>query len=107
MKTEEKSNKITAIPELLDLLMVKGSMIMIDAMESQKEIAKVIRNKKADYVLAVKKNQPTLYANIKDYFDTALTNKTGNFTAESVAEYDKDHDRIENVSSIIVKISAG
>lgn len=95
VKTEEKSNEITAIPELLDLLMVKGSVITIDAMGTQKEIAKTIRNKKADYVLAVKENQPTLYADIKDYFETALTDKTGDFTAESVAEYDKGHGRIE------------
>lgn len=65
-------------------------------MKTQKEIAKAIRNKKADYVLAVKKNQPTLYINIKDYFDTALIDKTGDFTAESVAEYNKGYDRIEN-----------
>lgn len=60
VKTEEKSNEITAIPELLDLLYLEGCVVTIDAMGCQTKIAKKIRKKKADYVLSVKGNQETL-----------------------------------------------
>jgi predicted transposase YbfD/YdcC len=65
----EKSNEITAIPKLLDLLDIRGATVSIDAMGCQKEIAASIRKKGADYVLAVKENQPALYHDIKDYFE--------------------------------------
>ena len=58
---DEKSNEITAIPELLGLLDVSGALVTIDAMGCQKEIAAQIRQGGGDYVLAVKQNQPTLY----------------------------------------------
>jgi predicted transposase YbfD/YdcC len=67
--TEEKSNEITAVPKLLDRLDVKGDVITADAMSCQKEIVKKIREKEADYILAVKENQKTLYNDIKDYFE--------------------------------------
>lgn len=86
VKTEEKSNEITAIPELLDLLVVEGYVVTIDAMGTQKDIAKKISEKKAEYVLAVKENQPTLYKDIQDYFETALEDKTGDFEAEKDIE---------------------
>ena len=66
--TEEKSNEITAIPELLDKVQIKGQIVTIDAMGTQKEIAKKIKNKRADYVLAVKGNQKVLHEEIKEYF---------------------------------------
>jgi predicted transposase YbfD/YdcC len=69
VKTEEKSNEITAIPQLLKLLDIKRTIITIDAMGCQTEIAKEIVKKKADYVLAVKGNQPTLYEDIVLYFE--------------------------------------
>ena len=69
VKTEEKSNEITAIPQLLKLLDIKGHIITIDAMGCQTDIAKVIVNKKAEYVLAVKGNQPILYEDIRLYFE--------------------------------------
>ena len=64
----EKSNEITAIPKLLDLLEVAGAVVTIDAMGCQTEIAEKIVEKKADYVLAVKGNQPTLHEGIIDFF---------------------------------------
>src|SRR3954453_8174527 len=64
----EKSNEITAIPELLELLELAGAVVTIDAMGCQTEIAEKIVAKKADYVLAVKGNQPTLHAGIMDFF---------------------------------------
>ncbi len=60
VKTAEKSNEITAIPELLDMINVENSIVTIDAMGCQQEIAKKIVDKKADYVLALKDNQPNL-----------------------------------------------
>jgi hypothetical protein len=59
IKTDEKSNEITAIPELLDMIDVTGSTVTIDAMGCQQEIAKKIVKKGADYVLSLKENQPT------------------------------------------------
>lgn len=65
---EEKSNEITAIPELLDKLQIKGQIITIDAMGTQTAIAEKIKTKRADYVLALKGNQKSLYEDIKEYF---------------------------------------
>ena len=68
VKVDEKSNEITAVPELLKLLYLKGCIVTIDAMGTQKEIARQIREKEADYVLALKDNQPTLYAEVEGIF---------------------------------------
>ena len=65
---EEKSNEITAIPQLLEKIQIKGQIVTIDAMGTQKEIAEKIRQKRADYVLAVKGNQGSLYEELKVYF---------------------------------------
>ncbi len=66
---DEKSNEITAIPKLLELIDVKGSTVTIDAMGCQTDIAEKIRKEKGHYVLAVKENHKTLYHDIKDYFE--------------------------------------
>ena len=66
--TDEKSNEITAIPELLDILSVAGHIVTIDAMGTQVAIAEKIRERGGDYVLAVKENQPTLYEDIRLFF---------------------------------------
>ena len=65
---QEKSNEITAIPKLLDDLNIKGQVVTIDAMGTQTDIATKIRGKKADYVLALKRNQETLHDDVKLYF---------------------------------------
>jgi hypothetical protein len=67
-KVYSKSNEITAIPKLLDLLEVKGCLITIDAMGCQKKIAQKIIDKGADYLLAVKGNQGMLEQAFDDYF---------------------------------------
>lgn len=72
LATEEKSNEITAIPELLDILDVKGSTVIIDAMGCQKQIATKICEKKADYVLGLKGNQAALLSDVKLYFETEV-----------------------------------
>jgi len=71
-RVKDKSNEITAIPELLDCLNVKGHIITIDAMGTQIEIAKKIRKKRADYVLALKGNQSNLHDDVKLYFEDAM-----------------------------------
>ncbi len=65
----EKSNEITAIPELLELIDIYGDIVTIDAMGCQTAIAEKIRKEGADYVLALKDNQPTLHEDVADYFD--------------------------------------
>ncbi|CAH9059909.1 hypothetical protein PSECIP111951_02164 [Pseudoalteromonas holothuriae] len=72
LKTEEKSNEITAIPELLDLLELKGHLVTIDAMGCQTKIANNIIAKGADYLFAVKGNQGTLHNAIKQAFNGEL-----------------------------------
>jgi predicted transposase YbfD/YdcC len=66
---EEKSNEITAIPELLGVLELSGAIVTIDAMGCQKEIAAKVRQRGGDYVLAVKPNQPTLYEQVREAID--------------------------------------
>jgi predicted transposase YbfD/YdcC len=67
-KTDAKSNEITAIPELLRVLELSGTTVTIDAMGCQKSIASQIVEQDGDYILAVKENQPTLLADVKDSF---------------------------------------
>jgi predicted transposase YbfD/YdcC len=69
LTTEEESNEIKAVPKLLDSLDVRGDVVTADGMSCQKEIAKKIGEKEADYVLAVKENQKGLYEDSKDYFE--------------------------------------
>src|SRR5699024_207424 len=64
-----KSNEITAIPELLEKIQIKGQVVTIDAMGTQTAIAEKIRKKRAEYVLALKKNQGILYEEVSLYFD--------------------------------------
>lgn len=72
-RVDEKSNEITAIPELLEMLNIKGHIITTDAMGTQIEIVKLIRKKHADYVLALKANQTGMYDDVSRYFqDTEL-----------------------------------
>lgn len=67
-KVEEKSNEITAIPQLLETLFLKGTIVTIDAMGCQKKIAQKIRSKDADYMLALKGNHGDLSYDVRVYF---------------------------------------
>ena len=92
---DEKSNEITAIPKLLKMLEISGSLVTIDAMGCQTTIAKTIIDSNADYVLAVKKNQPTLYDGISWFF---LMKREQNFAGVRVSRhetYEKGHGREE------------
>lgn len=70
--TDEKSNEITAVPKLLEMLQLKGCIVTLDAMGCQKEIAGRIVAQGADYVLQVKANQPQLHMELEAYFAQAL-----------------------------------
>jgi len=86
----EKSKKITAIPELLELVDVKGSIVTADAMSRQKEIVRKLHEKKADDVIALKGNQTTLLEDAALYFEAFGSTLPMTHTLE------KDHGRIEN-----------
>jgi predicted transposase YbfD/YdcC len=72
VKTDDKSNEITALPDLLALLDLSGALVSIDAMGTQKDIAQQIVAAKGDYLLAVKENQPHLFDDIQRRADAAL-----------------------------------
>ena len=94
-KVEEKSNEITAIPDLLAMLDVKGCIVTIDAMGCQKTIARDITDRDADYILAVKENQQHLLDDIKEAFEAEQTQQ----------EYSKTnlgHGRIEKRTCSVI-----
>jgi predicted transposase YbfD/YdcC len=91
----EKSNEITAIPELLRLVDIKGAIITIDAMGTQKVIAEQIIDSKADYVLGLKGNQETLHQAVIDHIDEQSQNEFANVKARRHATQEKGHGREE------------
>ncbi len=91
IKVDGKSNEITAIPDLLKRLMLSGAIVTIDAMGCQKDIAEAIRDKGADYLLAVKGNQGNLFESIQDCFKLAKEESLY-CTKDPI---NKDHGRIE------------
>lgn len=96
VKTDEKSNEITAIPELLDMLFIKGAIVTIDAMGCQKDIAKkIVIEKKSDYVLSLKDNHEILKGEVEEYFKDV---EQARFKDDKVLRYstmEKGHGRIE------------
>jgi predicted transposase YbfD/YdcC len=99
VKVDDKSNEITAIPELLNLLVLKGCIVTIDAMGCQKDIAKAIISQEADYILALKGNQRNLLEQTEDSFRF--------LKAQSVSEeIDTGHGRVERrVCAVINDLS--
>jgi predicted transposase YbfD/YdcC len=87
----DKSNEITAIPDLLNLLDLEGAVVSADAIGCQKAIAQTIIDGQADYVLALKENHPTLYEDVQRWLDTEVTR--GRLPVLETVE--KDHGRIE------------
>ena len=96
---EEKSNEITAIPALLERLDLEGALVSIDAMGCNPDIAQSILEAKADYLLAVKDNQPTLHADVKSYFETAPATEV-----ERHETLGKDHGRLEARAHKVSKV---
>ena len=95
IKTAAKSNEITAIPKLLKLLNLQGSLVTIDAMGCQRAIAQEIIKQEADYVLALKENQGMLHAKVKTLLDEAIAQKFKGLSGDSHKETCKGHGRIE------------
>jgi predicted transposase YbfD/YdcC len=95
IKTEEKSNEITAIPELLDMIDVEDSIVTIDAMGCQQDIAKKIVSKSADYVLSLKENQPSLYKDVVSIFEQAEQSQYKKMMHKQRVEKTDSHGRKE------------
>lgn len=101
----DKSNEITAIPELLKLLDVKKAIITIDAMGCQKEIAALIKEQGADYVLALKENQPTLHAEVKELFVDGLETDFAGMKHQETQSTEKGHGRTETRTYHLIRPS--
>jgi predicted transposase YbfD/YdcC len=95
LKTEEKSNEITAIPELLKLLELNDCIVTIDAMGCQKNIAQAIQAQGADYVLALKGNQGMLHDDVRLYLDSAINKGDLDKSFDFHETTDTGHGRIE------------
>jgi predicted transposase YbfD/YdcC len=95
LRTAEKSNEITAVPELLRRLELAGCIVTLDAMGCQKTIAHEIHEADADYVLALKANHEVLHEEIQTFLDDALENPTHLPEASLHQTVEKDHGRIE------------
>jgi len=94
-QVDTKSNEITAIPQLLEILSIAGCIVTIDAMGCQKEIAAAIIDQGADYILALKDNQPTLCEDVKWLFEQAELVPSPGRAQEVAQSIDKGHGRIE------------
>ncbi len=95
LAVEEKSNEITAIPKLLELLNLQGATVTIDAMGCQKEIARQIVAEEGDYLLAVKDNHPTLHEDVQFFFDDAIAQEDPQLVRLKAPQVEADHGRIE------------
>lgn len=95
IKTEEKSNEITAIPQLLRTLEIEGCIVTIDAMGCQKNIAETIVEKNADYVFSLKGNQSNLHDDVKLFFQTQKENNFKDISLDYYETVDADHGKIE------------
>jgi predicted transposase YbfD/YdcC len=98
--TADKSNEITAIPELLDALRIEGATITIDAMGCQHAIIEKIVEKKADYLIAVKDNQPTLSEALQEWFASADKGELDRPFWENI-DTDKGHGRLETRRCVV------
>jgi len=95
VKTQEKSNEITAIPRLLSILEIEGCIVTIDAMGCQKDIVEQIVEQKADYCISLKGNQGILHEEVREYFEWARANDFKGLESSYAESVEKDHGRIE------------
>jgi predicted transposase YbfD/YdcC len=95
IKTDEKSNEITAIPELLNLFDISGATVTIDAMGCQKKIAEKIIDNDADYALALKKNHEDLYDDVELFFQSVKEAKPEEIPRSYFDSVEGDHGRVE------------
>ena len=101
---EEKSNEITAIPELLKMLDLKGTTVTIDAMGTQKAIASQIREQKGHYVLALKGNQSSLNSDMQKLFDEGMETEFANMKYDYFKSIETGHGRTEERSCHVIEI---
>src|ERR1700752_2948892 len=101
---DQKSNEITAIPKLLEVLEISGCLVTIDAMGCQVEIAEKIVECKADYVLAVKANQPTLHEGIESFFVDHLEDDFARVRGGRHEATEKGHGRKEARSYLVCEV---
>ena len=95
LATADKSNEITAIPQLIDLLDIQGAIVTIDAMGCQRDIAHKVVEKKAGYLFALKENQPKMHEAVEDYFSTALAHDLRGVSIDQHETLDAGHGRVE------------
>jgi predicted transposase YbfD/YdcC len=103
----DKSNEIEAIPRLLEILELTGAVVTIDAMGCQKEIAAKIREKGADYVLAVKENQPHLHEDLSDHFDRVLEDEESLPRSRRARSLERNRGRSEERVCIATPVPEG
>jgi predicted transposase YbfD/YdcC len=112
VKTAKKSNEITAIPKLLELIDIKGHIVTIDAMGAQKKIANQIVKQGGDYVISLKGNQGTLHENVKKAFAEAVKKEWEGVRHETYQTIEAGHGRIEKrryylLPAAVVKMPKG
>jgi len=94
-KVDDKSNEITAVPELLKTLFIKGCVVTVDALNCQKDIAQTIVDGGGDYVFALKGNHPLLHQEVIDWFAWAQDRQFGDIDHTYCEPANKGHGRIE------------
>jgi predicted transposase YbfD/YdcC len=95
IKTEDHSNEIEAVPELLEMIDITSGIVTIDAMGCQKKIAQKIIDRKGDYVLSLKENQPILYKDVSSIFEKGEERQFKKMLNRRKVEKVHDHGRIE------------
>jgi predicted transposase YbfD/YdcC len=101
VKTEDKSNEITAIPELLRTLDLEGSVVTIDAMGAQKNITKQIIDQQGDYAISLKGNQGRFHQEVRELFDDAEKNGYTHLANDTYTTSDGSHGRVETRRCVI------
>ena len=102
--TDAKSNEITAIPKLLEILEIQGCLVTIDAMGCQRQIAQQIVEAQADYVLAVKDNQPKLHEAIHEFFAQHLEDDCESIACRRYESHEKGHGRLDDRYYYLAKL---
>ena len=103
-RVDSKSNEITAIPEVLEMLSLEGTIITLDAMGTQTAIAAQIVAGGGDYILALKANQDTLYQGVKHFFEEAIANDWQGIEYDYTSSTESAHHRIEHRQTWVVPI---
>lgn len=92
---EEGTNEISALPDVLEALELSGTLVTIDAIGTQKEIAEQITGRGGEYVLALKSNHPRLYGDVKSFFEDAVDRSLPGMEVSNSSETDGGHGRVE------------